>query len=232
VEDHAAFCTQGCCCLWLCLESMQMLCPCSELYCTLWEVLVTDRGPGLEQYLPLRRGDCCFSPKGELCWNWSWCPLVILSVVQLFLRFMPRGNEFAVFQRRMYHRDRYFGNSCHRITVFWGGRDMGNVFKTIFSFLFFTQTVVKHWNRLPKESVDAPSLQAFKARLDEALGNLIWWKVSLTGDTLRSLPTQTILWFYDSKGNSCSTPKSWKRGNASWDLHLVEKVTAMRNYVP
>ena len=26
-----------------------------------------------------------------------------------------------------------------------------------------------HWNRLPKEAVDAPSLQAFKARLDVAL---------------------------------------------------------------
>jgi len=24
---------------------------------------------------------------------------------------------------------------------------------------------VKHWNRLPKEFVDAPSLEAFKARL-------------------------------------------------------------------
>jgi len=31
---------------------------------------------------------------------------------------------------------------------------------------FFTQRVVMHWNRLPKEVVDAPSLQAFKARLD------------------------------------------------------------------
>jgi len=30
---------------------------------------------------------------------------------------------------------------------------------------FFTQRVVKHWNKLPKEVVDAPSLEAFKARL-------------------------------------------------------------------
>ena len=29
-------------------------------------------------------------------------------------------------------------------------------------------------NRLPKEAVDAPSLQAFKARLDVALGSLDW----------------------------------------------------------
>ena len=38
---------------------------------------------------------------------------------------------------------------------------------------FFTQRVVIHWNRLPKEFVDAPSLEAFKARLDVALGSLI-----------------------------------------------------------
>ena len=38
---------------------------------------------------------------------------------------------------------------------------------------FFTQRVVTHWNRLPKEAVDAPSLEAFKARLDVALGSLI-----------------------------------------------------------
>ncbi|KFP19023.1 hypothetical protein Z169_09015, partial [Egretta garzetta] len=38
---------------------------------------------------------------------------------------------------------------------------------------FFTMRVVKHWNRLPREVVEAPSLEAFKARLDEALSNLI-----------------------------------------------------------
>ncbi|KFU99052.1 hypothetical protein N340_09930, partial [Tauraco erythrolophus] len=38
---------------------------------------------------------------------------------------------------------------------------------------FFTQRVVRHWNRLPGEVVDAPSLEVFKARLDEALGNLV-----------------------------------------------------------
>ncbi|KFV11990.1 hypothetical protein N340_10412, partial [Tauraco erythrolophus] len=38
---------------------------------------------------------------------------------------------------------------------------------------FFTQRVVRHWNRLPREVVDAPSLEVFKARLDEALGNLV-----------------------------------------------------------
>ena len=34
---------------------------------------------------------------------------------------------------------------------------------------------LKHWNRLPKEAVDAPSLEAFEARLDVALGSLVCW---------------------------------------------------------
>ncbi|KFV44918.1 hypothetical protein N341_04637, partial [Tyto alba] len=38
---------------------------------------------------------------------------------------------------------------------------------------FFTVKVVRHWNRLPKEAVVAPSLEVFKARLDGALSNLI-----------------------------------------------------------
>ena len=43
----------------------------------------------------------------------------------------------------------------------------------------FTQRVVMHWNRLLKEAVDAPSLEAFKARLDVALGSLVWWLATL-----------------------------------------------------
>jgi len=44
---------------------------------------------------------------------------------------------------------------------------------------FFVMRVVKQWNRLPREAVDAPSLAVFKARLDGALSNLVWWKMSL-----------------------------------------------------
>ncbi|KFW02165.1 hypothetical protein N326_09759, partial [Eurypyga helias] len=38
---------------------------------------------------------------------------------------------------------------------------------------FFTKRVVKHWDRLPREAVDAPSLEVSKARLDEAWSNLV-----------------------------------------------------------
>ena len=37
----------------------------------------------------------------------------------------------------------------------------------------FTQRVVRQWNRLPREVVDAPSPEMFKARLEKALGNMI-----------------------------------------------------------
>ncbi|KFQ94182.1 hypothetical protein Y956_04512, partial [Nipponia nippon] len=38
---------------------------------------------------------------------------------------------------------------------------------------FFTMRVVRHWKRFPREAVDAPSLEVFKARLDGALSNLV-----------------------------------------------------------
>jgi len=44
---------------------------------------------------------------------------------------------------------------------------------------FFTPTLARHLHRLPREAVAASSLELFKARLDGALSNLGWWKVSL-----------------------------------------------------
>ncbi|KFR14147.1 hypothetical protein N306_02616, partial [Opisthocomus hoazin] len=38
---------------------------------------------------------------------------------------------------------------------------------------FFTIRVVKDWNRLPRDAVEAPSLEPFKAGLDRALSNLV-----------------------------------------------------------
>jgi len=38
---------------------------------------------------------------------------------------------------------------------------------------------VAHWNSLPKDVVDAASLEAFKARLAVVLGSLVQWLVTL-----------------------------------------------------
>ena len=43
----------------------------------------------------------------------------------------------------------------------------------------FTMRVMRHWNRLPREVGDAPSLEVLKVMLDGALSNLIQWKMSL-----------------------------------------------------
>ena len=38
---------------------------------------------------------------------------------------------------------------------------------------FFAKRVLRCWNRLPREVVDAPPLELFKARLDGALRSLV-----------------------------------------------------------
>ena len=60
------------------------------------------------------------------------------------------------------------------------------------------------WNGLPKEVVDAPSLEAFTARLDEALGSLVWWLATLhiagglkLDDRCGSFQPRPSLRFYD-----------------------------------
>jgi len=61
-----------------------------------------------------------------------------------------------------------------------GDRTWGNDFKmkegrfrSDIRMKFFTLRVVRHWNRLPREAVAAPSLEVFKARLDGALRSLV-----------------------------------------------------------
>ena len=87
---------------------------------------------------------------------------------------MLRGDLIAAFQ--------YLKGANGKALFRWTGskRTMGDGFKLEEGRFrldirkkFFTVRVVRHWNRLPSEVVDAPSLEAFKARLDGALSNLV-----------------------------------------------------------
>ena len=88
-----------------------------------------------------------------------------------------RGDLIAAFQylKGVYKQERECLSMCVD-----GDRTRGNDFKLKeksfrldVRMKFFTQRVGWHWNRFPREAVDAPSLEVFKARLDEALANLI-----------------------------------------------------------
>ena len=42
---------------------------------------------------------------------------------------------------------------------------------------FFTMRVVRFWNRLPREVVDALSLDMLKTRLEGTMGSLVWYQI-------------------------------------------------------
>lgn len=44
---------------------------------------------------------------------------------------------------------------------------------------FFTVRMARHWNRLPRQVVNTPTLAVSKARLDRALSSLVQWEVFL-----------------------------------------------------
>ncbi|PKU49591.1 rna-directed dna polymerase from mobile element jockey-like [Limosa lapponica baueri] len=88
-----------------------------------------------------------------------------------------RGDLIAAFQ---YLRGAYRKAGEGLFTKAYSDRTRGNGFKLEKGRFrldirkkFFTMRVVEHWNRLPREVVEAPSLEIFKGKLDEALGNLV-----------------------------------------------------------
>ncbi|KFQ84023.1 hypothetical protein N337_06194, partial [Phoenicopterus ruber ruber] len=87
------------------------------------------------------------------------------------------GDLIAAFQylKRAYKKDgeKLFSRACCDRTRGNGFKLEEGRYRLDIRKKFFTMRVVKHWHRLPREVVDAPSLETFKVRLDEALGNLI-----------------------------------------------------------
>ena len=60
---------------------------------------------------------------------------------------------------------------------------------------FFTERVVKHWNRFPQEVVNAPNLSVFKRHLENALHNMLYLLIGSShavelDDHCGSLPTK------------------------------------------
>ncbi|KFQ64623.1 hypothetical protein N334_11910, partial [Pelecanus crispus] len=88
-----------------------------------------------------------------------------------------RGDLIATFQylKGAYRKDgeNLFSKACCERTRNNGFKLKKNRFRIDIRKKFFTMRVVKNWNKLPREVVEAPPLATFKVRLDGALSNLI-----------------------------------------------------------
>ena len=86
-----------------------------------------------------------------------------------------RGDHLNVYKYLRGRKD-----VANLFSVVCGDRTRGNgcklehrKFRTDMQKNFLTVRVMEHWNRLPREVVESPSLEIFKACLDAYLGSLL-----------------------------------------------------------
>jgi len=69
--------------------------------------------------------------------------------------------------------DNLFSKACFDRTRSNGCKLREGGFRLIIKEKYFTMSLLKHQNRLPRDMVPAPSLESFKVRLDGALNNMV-----------------------------------------------------------
>ncbi|KAK4815498.1 hypothetical protein QYF61_003056 [Mycteria americana] len=103
-----------------------------------------------------------------------WSPqhrkdMELLERVQRRAAKMIRGMEYLFYEERLMRAytkdgDKLFSRACSNRTRANGFKLKEGRFSLDIRKTFFTVRVVRHWNRLPREVVDAPSLEVFKVR--------------------------------------------------------------------